>query len=103
MSRRELRGVMRPMSEQYTPTTDEVDTGFTTFAWELEKEKPGTYGHGFENYHEVCASFRRWLAEVERKAAEKAWDEGFAHSVRTVFHDRMPRLEDNPYRKGVQS
>ena len=56
------------------PTTDEVDTGFTTFAWELEKSSPGEYGEGsgYENYHTVCEGFRAWLAEVRREAAEKA-------------------------------
>ena len=44
---------------------------------------------------EVQGQFDRWLAEVQANA----WDEGFKTSVRTNFHDRMPRLADNPYRK----
>jgi len=65
------------MSE-YTPTTDEVDTGYTTFAWELARSSPGEYPDdaNFTDYHEVCAAFRRWLAEHDRQVAEKAWDEG---------------------------
>lgn len=67
----------------YTPTTDEVDTGFTTFAWKLEQASPGIYGvnSGFESYAEVCAGFRRWLAELERRIAERAWEEGYWQGI----------------------
>lgn len=90
---------------EYTPTTDEVDTGFTTFAWDLEREQPGTYeaGSGFEDYHEVCAAFRRWHAEERRKAAEKAFDEGWESAIHGFD---LPdwggpgfEADSNPYRK----
>lgn len=91
------------MSE-YTPTDDEVDTGFTTFAWELERSNPGTYpeGSNFHDYHEVCAAYRRWLAEVERATAEKAWLEGHAagrdYQADGWNSDAHDPQQDNPHR-----
>lgn len=88
------------------PTTDEVDTGFTTFAWELEKSSPGAYGEGsgYENYHTVCEGFRRWLAEVERAAAEKAWWEACLRiangesnlDIADTYQKQNPYLEEIP-------
>lgn len=43
----------------YVPTTEDVREGYVE-------------GTGFGE--EVYAQFDRWLAEVERAAAEKAWD-----------------------------
>lgn len=79
------------------PTTDEVDTGFTTFAWDLERSSPGEYGEdsGYEDYSTVCEGFRQWLVEVERAAAEKAWDEG-ADALHDIHGDIV---EENPYRR----
>jgi hypothetical protein len=44
---------------EYTPTTEEVETHWADVGFASDR-----------------ASFRRWLAEIERAAAEKAWDEG---------------------------
>ena len=84
----------------YTPTTDEVDTGFTSFAWDLTREEPGAYGtdSGFEDYHEVCAAFRRWLTEERAKVWDKAVDTLSAH-----YEDIIPGIvkdleRRNPYR-----
>lgn len=92
----------------YTPTTDEVDTGFTTFAYDLVAGEPDAYGEnsGFEDYHEVCAAFRRWLAEERAKV----WDEAIDAQHETdrdwesyiSSHDERPKPPKkalNPYRK----
>lgn len=39
------------------------------------------------------------LAEVERAAAEKAWDEGFALATRNSPTRPHPLLAENPYRR----
>jgi hypothetical protein len=50
---------------------------------------------------EVCeraeAEFDRWLAEVERAAAEKAWSEGHAQAMANVAWPGQRK--SNPYRK----
>lgn len=93
------------MTQEYTPTTDEIDTGYTTFAWELAKESPGEYPEwaNFTDYHEVCAAFRRWLAEERMKAKAGAWDEGCKAGMREVndvLRGRPNKVALNPYRTG---
>jgi len=68
----------------YIPTTEVIKDACT-----FPRERLG------EPRNMKPEDFDRWLEQVK----EEAWDQGFAHSVRTNFHSRMPRLEDNPYRK----
>ena len=51
--------------DEYTPSADEV-RGYYAFG-QIDPSNPSC---------PVRAEFDRWLAEVERAAAEKAWDEG---------------------------
>lgn len=52
----------------YTPTTQQVEDGF---AHEPEYEYSNPIGYG-AHVQSNRRAFRRWLAEVERAAAEKA-------------------------------
>lgn len=54
------------MSE-YTPTTDEVRGDYAHF------QVPGGTRPVTGEFAEGIAEFNRWLAEVERRASEKAW------------------------------
>lgn len=70
------------MSE-YTPTTDEVRDAYA--------------GHDFDQAIS-SAQFARWLAEVERAAAEKAWDRCVAEMP--IDPDWKNYYGDsNPYRR----
>lgn len=80
------------MSE-YTPTTEEMREFFCT---------PMTESQGInEEFHwEMEGRFERWIAEVERAAAEKAWLEG----ADSVFYNPEIRVyvdypDENPYRR----
>lgn len=84
------------MSEEYTPTTDEVRADYA--AGQINPSDP---------HCPVRAEFDRWLAEVERAAAEKAWGE--CDEVLTSHIDRTSGLlqvvtwltwPTNPYRRG---
>lgn len=71
---------------EYTPTTDEVETHWADVGFAGDRE-----------------SFQRWLAEVERAAAEKAWAEGArwaAVECGTILHEGQAFLApgDNPHR-----
>lgn len=74
------------MSE-YTPTTDEM-----RFAWADRVNK-----HDQEGAEE----FDRWLAEVQREAAEKAWDECYydTHEWYSTKDETLYTAPENPYRK----
>lgn len=74
---------------KYTPTTEEVETAFA--------EDPDSDSRHYEWYREA---FRRWLAEVERAAAEKAWHDGFCAAERSGERE-MPLnpYTDNPYQR----
>jgi hypothetical protein len=62
----------------YTPTTEEVRTGYSTATYDDDK---------------AGEEFDRWLAEVKAQA----WEEGYnAKWVETYFYD-------NPYRKGYKN
>lgn len=56
------------MSEEYTPTTEQVRATYLG-------------GTLIEFREEGFGRFQRWLAEVERAAAEKAWDEGYWQGI----------------------
>ncbi len=72
----------------YKPTTDEVREAYQEWAWsrrmwssELEQEDGG--------------EFDRWLAEVERAAAENAWGACMDEAAKQgTIHE-----PDNPYRR----
>lgn len=51
----------------------------------------------FERY----AEFDRWLAEVQREAAEKAWDRCHddTHEWYRTVHKTLYTAPENPYRK----
>lgn len=53
----------------YTPTAQQVEDGF---AHEPEYEYSNPIGYG-AHVQSNRRAFRRWLAEVERAAAERAW------------------------------
>lgn len=69
------------MSEEYTPTTDEVRRHWG-IAVDLHRRDSR------------LAEFDRMIAEVERAAAEKAWDEGY-----TRGNAHNGRRDQCPYRK----
>jgi len=78
------------MSEEYTPTTEEVRQHWG-IAVDLDRRDSR------------LAEFDRWLAEVERAAAEKAWSEGFEKCATwwEIHHwERSRAASDNPYRRG---
>ncbi|QIK64131.1 hypothetical protein G7068_13690 [Leucobacter viscericola] len=57
------------MSEGYTPTTEQVRSGYAS-------DPVGEYHdpiNAAANERAAARGFDRWLAEVERAAAEKAW------------------------------
>ena len=79
------------MSE-YTPTTEEVETHWADVGFASDR-----------------ASFRRWLVEVERAAAEKAWTEGVATALNYAKREpdgitlKLVTIDgaawENPYRR----
>lgn len=81
------------MSE-YTPTTDEIRTR-------------GLEGADLNDLNsderEALEEFDQWLAEVERAAAEKAWDEreaAFAADLlKPLGENLMRETTPNPYRR----
>lgn len=76
------------MSE-HRPTTDEVRRQFATV-------DVGQYTPDYVVDAEEEAAFNRWLAEVERAAAEKAFHEGAAAAWSGKCTNEFPA---NPYRK----
>ena len=72
----------------YTPTTEQIRAVYASGEFADRQIGPGDYAYEHGDFSE----FDRWLAEVERAAAEKAWDDGRAEG----FH-RSGRT--NPYRK----
>lgn len=78
------------MSEPYTPTTDEVRSG---------------YADGGGEYRDIAEGwFDRWLAKVKadarRKGQADAWDEGWNNRA---GYDATPDADEpescNPYRR----
>lgn len=73
----------------YTPSTEQIRARYTA-------------GDG-DNTEWYESMFNRWLAEVERSAAQKAWDEGWtkgAESERISFGRKVSyKPKKNPYRK----
>ena len=67
------------MAEEYTPTEAQVRQ---------------LYANSMDP-----AGFDRWLAEVRREVAEKAWDEGFADGYRQHAEGEDGLRFTNPYRK----
>ncbi|UOR02043.1 hypothetical protein MUN77_01545 [Leucobacter allii] len=63
------------MSE-YTPTTEQVRN---IYAYERENELGWAGLDDDQTIFEMQAEFDRWLAEVERAAAEKAWGAALNH------------------------
>lgn len=82
------------MSE-YTPTT-----GVVRGAYVEDQIGYAMPYHIPESEHEE--RFDRWLAEVERAAAQKAWGEGFQACAEwwEIHHwQHTEAFEGNPYRK----
>ncbi len=82
------------MSDDYTPTTEAMIAAYVDVDTSPEMVRA----------RRLAAL--RWLAEVERAAAEKAWDEGFSAGWAECA-DPGPFVNDvwdaktrNPYRKG---
>lgn len=77
----------------YTPTTEEVRDTYE-----------GVYACGCCAMpdEESLAQFDRWLAEHGRQVAEKAWDEGALAQEYWITNPNY-EVEENPYRKAVQS
>lgn len=72
---------------EYTPTTEEVRSGYGKYWSELSAVSK-----------EAVDEFDRWLAEHDRQVREKLWDEivpQYAHDW--YWHDGG--REQNPYRK----
>lgn len=104
------------MSEQYTPTTDEIIRSFTIPGHVLHPRKDGESlgeylsrtsieAHGSQMESEAAA--HRWLAERDRQVAERAWDECAtkAQDLGRLDETAIPWLRNqSPYRaaKGEQ-
>lgn len=85
------------MTEQYTPTTEEVlgilGSHLYEYGAECDMNLPGNSPDEIVN---------RWLAEVERAAAEKAGGEGAeAAFYNPEIRGLVDYPDDNPYRKAV--
>ena len=84
------------MSE-YTPTTAEVREEFVYGHQEVDMR-----GNVVVSFDEANVRWDRWLAKVERAAAERAWGEG--HIAGRDYQgdgwnqDAHDPSEDNPYR-----
>jgi len=79
-------------SDEYTPTTEEVRREYAA----------GRGRMGLAIDLDTHSDFNRWLAQVERAAAERAWDEGWRgreEAERTRYHTTSPEIR-NPYREG---
>ena len=63
------------MSDDYAPTTEEVETHWADVGFAGDR-----------------ASFRRWLAEHDRRVAARAWGEGQKSGMR--YTDRMRAAYD---------
>lgn len=89
------------MSEQYTPTTGEIDTAATTYIWDLEKNHPGTYEEApeFSDYGAVCKAFRRWLDQVRREAKTVTQEQiaTMSRSVARHAAGNLPGLPDDEF------
>lgn len=86
------------MSEQYTPTTEEVrdryaDARAGIGEWTRFDDSVA------RAVEEAYAEFDRWLAERDAEVAAKAWDRGCASGYREA-HTNV--TERNPYRKAVE-
>lgn len=81
----------------HTPTTQQVEDGF---AHEPEYEYHNPIGYG-AHVQGNRRAFRRWLAEVERAAAEKAWGLGYQNGQDSVYTatTEFPNAFENPYRR----
>lgn len=75
------------MSEEYTPSTDEVRASWLVDNSRKEAVKAGPVLDGFD----------RWLAEEKRAAAEKAWGD-CARAIQDGL-GAWDAYEHNPYRK----
>ena len=62
------------MTSDYTPTTDEVREAWLTAEYEERDWSTSD--------DDLRAEFDRWLAEHDRKVAERAWYEGWDASER---------------------
>lgn len=79
-------------------TTQQVEDGFSHEP-EYEYSNPIGYGAHVQSNRRA---FRRWLAEVERAAAEKSYDEGVSDFMQAYDQDNFEpgmHLRDNPYRQ----
>lgn len=78
----------------YVPTTDEVRDSLVY----LNKNHAEQYGDVdlLVVGSETAAQFDRMIAELERKAADKAWDEGYQEANSDLW--REGGREGNPYR-----
>lgn len=78
----------------YTPDTDDVRDHYEMSASDACNGSCGARSH--------FAEFDRWFAEVERAAAEKAWDAA-GESLARFWDNPAPIVaiakDDNPYRK----
>lgn len=90
----------------YVPTTEEVRDGWVCLIFDGGAREEAKLDSRW-NQELSEAQFDRWLAEVERAAAEKAWAEGWAtRASRSYGHLKVgesvpaPR-HINPYRKEV--
>ena len=72
------------MAEEYTPTEERVQAHYVAAAYTGEEQR------------QRLAGFVRFMAEVRREVAEKAWDE-CARTVR--LRDFEAVCDPNPYRK----
>jgi hypothetical protein len=82
----------------YTPTTEEVRGDYAHF------QVPGGTDPVTGEFAEGLAEFDRWLAEVERAAAEKAWWEACLRiadgennlDIADTYQKQNPYLEEMP-------
>lgn len=95
------------MSE-YTPTRGEIISALVAYRAIPGAETPAEIAGSLppEEVAKYLAESERGLAEVERAAAEKAWEEGFDAAELDVFeHEKHNWGNDcipNPYAKETQ-
>lgn len=84
------------MSDEYTPTTEDVRDAYTHGAALL----PPYYSDGFQAaLAGRRAEFDRWLAAHDREVAARAWDEGYEAGRENALAEPGSGIPgSNPYR-----
>ena len=82
------------MSDDYTPTTEEVREEFIFGHQEVDMD-----GHVVVSFDEAKARWERWLAAVKAEAWEEGHEAAAMRVPEGVWHDTASPRTPNPYRK----